>query len=94
NNISKVTVNLSEGSIFQGTLNPDNQAETASIHLAKDAVWQLTADAYVTTITNEQANFNNINSNKHNIYYDRSSNPSLNGKNIALPGGGQLKPMH
>uniref|UniRef100_UPI0025F4A57D hypothetical protein n=1 Tax=Selenomonas sp. TaxID=2053611 RepID=UPI0025F4A57D len=47
NNISKVTVNLSEGSIFQGTLNPDNQAETASIHLAKDAVWQLTADAYV-----------------------------------------------
>jgi hypothetical protein len=94
NNISKVTLNLGEGSTFNGTINHDNQADTANISLVKDAKWQLTADAYVTTITDEQIDFSNIASNKHNIYYDKQSNPSLNGKTINLPGGGKLKPMH
>ena len=94
NNISKVTLNLGEGSTFNGTINHDNQADAANISLTKGAQWQLTADAYVTTITDEQADFGNIASNKHNIYYDKQSNPSLNGKTINLPGGGKLKPMH
>ena len=94
NNISKVTLNLGEGSTFSGTINNDNQAEAANISLTKGASWQLTADAYVTTITDEQTDFSNIASNKHNIYYDKKSNPSLNGKTINLPGGGKLKPMH
>ena len=94
NHISKVTLNLGEGSTFNGTINHDNQADAANISLTKGAQWQLTADAYVTTITDEQADFGNIASNKHNIYYDKKSNPSLNGKTISLPGGGQLKPMH
>ena len=93
NNISKVTLNLGEGSTFNGTINHDNQADAANISLTKDAKWQLTADAYVTTITDEQTDFSNIASNKHNIYYDKQSNPSLNGKTINLPGGGKLKPM-
>ncbi len=94
NNISKVTLNLGEGSTFNGTINHDNQAEAANISLTKGASWQLTADAYVTTISNEQEDFSNIASNKHNIYYDKTSNPSLNSKTISLPGGGKLKPMH
>ncbi|MBE6093584.1 MAG: hypothetical protein E7201_10570 [Selenomonas ruminantium] len=94
NNLSKVTLNLDEGSTFNGTINHDNQADAANISLTKDAKWQLTADAYVTTITDEQIDFSNIASNKHNIYYDKQSNPSLNGKTINLPGGGKLKPMH
>ena len=94
NHISKVTLNLGEGSTFNGTINHDNQADAANISLTKGAKWQLTADAYVTTITDEQADFGNIASNKHNIYYDKQSNPSLNGKTISLPGGGKLKPMH
>ena len=87
-------MNLGEGSTFNGTINHDNQADAANISLTKGAKWQLTADAYVTTITDEQADFGNIASNKHNIYYDKQSNPSLNGKTISLPGGGKLKPMH
>ncbi len=94
NNISKVTLNLGANSTFNGTINNDNQADAASINLTKSASWQLTADAYVTTITDEQSDFSNILSNKHNIYYDKSSNPSLNGQTINLPGGGKLKPMH
>ena len=94
NNISKVKLNLGEAAIFKGTINADNQAEAAGITLSKDATWELTADAYVTTISDEAADFENINSNKHNIYYDKSSNPALNGKTIRLPGGGKLNPMH
>ena len=93
NNISKVTLNLGEGSTFSGTINNDNQAEAANISLTKGASWQLTADAYVTTITDEQTDFSNIVSNKHNIYYDKENNPHLNGRTINLPGGGKLKPM-
>ena len=94
NNISKVKLNLGEAASFQGTINGDNQAESAIITLSKDADWELTADAYVTTIHDESADFGNINSNKHNIYYDQTSNPQLKGKTISLPGGGKLKPMH
>ena len=93
NNISKVALNLGENSSFQGTINSDNQAESAKVSLSKGASWQLTADAYVTSITDEASDFSNINSNKHNIYYDKNSNPGLNGKTIHLPGGGKLQPM-
>jgi hypothetical protein len=81
------------GGTFTGTINHDNQANTANISLVKGAKWQLTADAYVTTISDEQTDFSNIASNKHNIYYDKKSNPSLNGQTISLPGGGKLTPM-
>ncbi len=94
NNISKVTLNLGEATTFHGTINNDNQADAACITLTKDATWDLTDDAYVTTISDEATDFANINSNKHNIYYDRTSNPPLKGQIISLPGGGKLKPMH
>ena len=93
NNISKVALTLGENSSFQGTINSDNQAESAKVSLSKGANWQLTADAYVTSITDEASDFSNINSNKHNIYYDKNSNPGLNGKTTHLPGGGKLQPM-
>ncbi|MBQ1613452.1 MAG: hypothetical protein II089_02240, partial [Selenomonas sp.] len=89
-NISKVTLKLGPAAEFTGTINDDYQAETAHVSLAKDAIWNLTADAYVSTITDAAADFSNINSNHHNIYYDKDSNPSLKGQTIALPGGGKL----
>ncbi|BAL84980.1 hypothetical protein SELR_pSRC101730 (plasmid) [Selenomonas ruminantium subsp. lactilytica TAM6421] len=92
NNISKVTLELGSGSTFTGTINKDYQAEAANVSLKNGANWNLTADAYVTTITDEQQDFHNIQSNKHNIYYDKSANPHLNGQSIKLPGGGQLRP--
>lgn len=89
-NISKVTLKLGPAAEFTGTINDDYQAETAHVSLAQNAVWNLTADAYVSTITDAAADFSNINSNHHNIYYDKDSNPSLKGQTIALPGGGKL----
>lgn len=92
NNISKVTLELGSGSTFTGTINKDYQAEAANVTLAQDASWNLTADAYVTTISDAQQDFGNIQSNKHNIYYDKSANPALQGKSLKLPGGGKLMP--
>ena len=90
NNISKVTLNLGAQASFTGTINEDYQAETANITLDKDAVWNLTADAYVTAITDAATDFSNISSNGHNIYYDKARNPNLKGQTITLPGGGKL----
>ena len=71
-------------------INSDNQAKTANLTLAATATWTLTADAYVTTFSDAQADYSNIQSQGHNIYYSKASNPKLNGKTIPLPGGGQL----
>lgn len=90
NNISSVTLNLGNKASFLGSFNEDNAAKKASISLKKDSSWELTADSYVTTITDENAKFRNIKSNGHNIYYDKASNTALNGKTIKLPGGGKL----
>ncbi|MFV0637135.1 hypothetical protein [Mitsuokella sp. WILCCON 0060] len=90
NKISSVTLNLGDKASFRGSLNEDNAAKTASVNLKKGSSWELTADSYVTAITDENAKFRNIKSNGHNIYYDKNSNASLNGRTIKLPGGGRL----
>lgn len=90
NNISKVTLNLGSKANWTGSMNEDNAAKAASVSLKKNSSWTLTADSYVTTITDEDTSFKNIKSSGHNIYYDKSSNPTLNGKSIKLSGGGRL----
>ncbi|WP_185753710.1 hypothetical protein [Selenomonas sp. AB3002] len=89
NRISQVTLNLGEGAVLKGAVNPDNQAEKMTVNLAQGAKWELTGDAYVTSLTDEDINFSNIESHGHNIYYDKSEN-SPGGKTIKLPGGGKL----
>ena len=90
NNISELHINLGDKTTWTGTINSDNQAKTANLTLAATATWTLTADAYVTTFSDAQAHYRNIQSQGHNIYYSKASNPKLNGKTIPLPGGGQL----
>lgn len=91
-NISQITLNLGEASTFKGSVNRDNQADRIAVNLSKDAQWEMTADAYVTTITDEEGSFSNIQSHGHNIYYDKSAENALEGKTIKLPGGGKLMP--
>ena len=90
NNISELHINLGDKTTWTGTINSDNQAKTANLTLAATATWTLTADAYVTTFSDAQADYSNIQSQGHNIYYSKASNPKLNGKTIPLPDGGQL----
>lgn len=89
NRISQVTLNLGDGAVFNGSANPDNQADSMVVKLKSGATWELTEDSYVTTLVDEDENFNNIKSNGHNIYYSKAEN-SFGGKTIKLPGGGKL----
>ena len=93
NNISKVKLALTDGSSWRGSLNEDNQADSASIALDRSSSWELTANSYVTSISDKDASFANIKSNGHNIYYDASQNSALAGRTIDLPGGGKLLPQ-
>ena len=93
NNISKVKLALTDGSSWRGSLNEDNQADSASIALDRSSSWELTANSYVTSISDKDASFANIKSNGHNIYYAASQNSALAGRTIDLPGGGKLLPQ-
>jgi len=72
NRISQVTLNLGDGAVFNGSANPDNQADSMVVKLKSGATWELTEDSYVTTLVDEDENFNNIKSNGHNIYYSKA----------------------
>lgn len=90
NNISQITLNLQGGSHWTGSFNEDYAADKAALNLAKDAVWDVTANSYLTTFSDADSTFSNINSNGHKIYYDKKENPALGGKTYKLPGGGKL----
>lgn len=92
NNISDVTLNLKDKSTFTGSINEEKTAKSANISLSKDSTWNVTANSYVTKITDADSSFKNINSNGHYIYYDKSSNANLNSKTIKLKNGGYLTP--
>lgn len=93
NAISKIALHLTDQSEWRGSINKDKAAGSASVHLSKDSTWTLTADSYVTSLTDEDSTFGNIKSNGHTIYYDSQKNKALNGKTIQLPDGGKITPM-
>lgn len=94
NSISSVIMDLSQNTNWTGSLNKDNQGKIASIKLDRTSRWILTADSYVSEITNEDVNFDNIESGGFTIYYDKEKSPSLGGKTINLPGGGKITPKN
>lgn len=92
--ISRVTINLTEQSTLKGTVNGENKGQNVDISLDKDSKWELTGDSYVNVIKNDDSKCSNIQSNGHSIYYDSSNagNSWLNKKTITLSGGGKLLP--
>lgn len=93
-NISTVTLNLGEDTTFTGAVDNENTGDV-SVTLDSDAVWNVTADSYVSSITDKDSDYSNIKSNGYTVYYDstNSANKSLNGKTITLSDGGKLAPM-
>ena len=90
NNISQVALNLKEHATWTGSLNEDYAADQANINLSSTATWNVTANSYVTTITDETTDFSNIIGNGHTVYYSKADNPSLLGKTFKLRNGGKL----
>jgi hypothetical protein len=95
--ISSLTVTLQNGSSLTGAINADNTAQAASLTLDKSSVWNVTADSYLTSLTDASGIVDgtvpNIIGSGHTVYYDASANPDLGGETYALNGGGYLQPM-
>ncbi|MBQ5316827.1 MAG: hypothetical protein J6I96_04665 [Oscillospiraceae bacterium] len=90
--ISSVSLSLTSSSVFTGAV---DTADTGDVSVSLDgtSVWNVTADSYVTVLNNTDADYSNIRSNGHTIYYSKASNPALGGKTVALSGGGKLSPV-
>lgn len=93
NDISRVTLELTAGSEWIGSLNRDNAAGFSSISLDKESVWTLTEDSYVTVLSDADSSFGNIRSNRHTIYYDEDKSAALAGRTVELADGGKITPL-
>ena len=60
-------MNLSNGSIFKGTINNSNEGEV-SLSLDKSSGITLTGDTYIKSLTNEDSTNSNING--YRLYVD------------------------
>ena len=98
-NISSITSTLQNGSVLTGAINTDKAAKAANLTLDSSSTWNVTADSYLTTLTDtggiSGTAITNIHGNGHTVYYDasNSANSALGGKTFTLAGGGELKPM-
>ena len=69
--ISKLTINLSNKSSFTGSINNENQGEV-SLTLDKTSTLTLTKDTYLSSLTNEDATNSKINLNGYKLYVGES----------------------
>ena len=67
--ISKLTMKLSDGSSFKGSINTSNEGEV-SLTLDKTSTITLTGNTYLKSLTNKDTSNNNINLNGYKLYID------------------------
>ena len=67
-NISTLSIKLSNSSNYIGTINSDNKAKKLEISLDKTSTLTLTGDSYVTSLNNEVSDNSNINLNGFTLY--------------------------
>lgn len=66
--ISTAEINLKESSSLKGTINSANTAKEIKLTLEKSSTLTLTGDSYVTSLTDEDKNYSNINFNGYKLY--------------------------
>ena len=72
-NISTLDMKLTEGSYYEGTINGDNSAKEINITLDKTSKIKLTGDIYVTSLTDEDSSYSNIDFNGYKLYVNGTS---------------------
>jgi hypothetical protein len=92
--VSSAVIKLSNSSSLSGAINNAKTAKSVTLTLDKTSTWNVTADSYLTSITDSDTTLANISSNGHTVYYNSSSsaNSWLGGKTVTLSGGGKLVP--
>ena len=66
--ISSLTMNISDGSTYTGTINGDNSAKSVTLKLDKTSSIKLTGDTYVTALEDADSSYGNIDFNGHKLY--------------------------
>ena len=66
--ISTLTMKMSKGSYYRGTINGDKTAKSIAISLSSDSVIVLEGDSYITSLTNADSTNQNIYLNGHKLY--------------------------
>ena len=66
--ISTLTMSLSGGSYYEGTLNSENSAIEFSLKLDSSSKIKLTGDSYVSTLDDEDTTYSNIDFNGYTLY--------------------------
>jgi hypothetical protein len=95
--LSSLDISLQTGSSLTGALNAEATAKTVDLTLDAASTWTVTADSYITTLTDPAitgTTITNITGNGHTVYYDQEACPELDGQTYTLNGGGTLTPAN
>jgi hypothetical protein len=94
--ISILTVTLQNDSAWTSAMNAIRAAQAASLTLDVSSSWTVTADSYLTCLSDcagtSGGTVTNITGNGHTVYYDAAACPDLGGQTYLLNGGGTLQP--
>ena len=66
--ISSLSMTLTEGSSFQWAINSENQSQNISVKLDSTSTWTLTSDSYISSLESNTEWYSNINLNWHILY--------------------------
>lgn len=94
-NSSTVDFKIMNGSNYTGAVNKENTGKDVRVTIDATSKWNMTADSYVSCITNNLEGLKNIKDNGFKIYYDpdHSGNVWLDGRTLSLQDGGALVPI-
>ena len=67
-NISTLTMNLTNSSSYMGTINSENSAKNITLKLDTSSKITLTGDSYVTSLEDSDSSYSNINFNGYKLY--------------------------
>ena len=71
--VSSITATLQNGWSLEGSINSHKQAKAVSLALDASSTWTVTADSYLTCLSDPEGtsstNTTNINGNGHTVYY-------------------------
>lgn len=68
--ISTLSMTLSDSSSYEGTINGDNTAKSIELKLSSDSKITLTGDSYVSSLDDEDSDYSNIDFNGYKLYVD------------------------
>ena len=66
--VSTLDMTMKNGSSYKGTINGSNEAKSISLTLDKSSKITLTEDSYVTSFTDADSSYSNINFNGYKLY--------------------------